>query len=57
LSDAQAQGFTDDDLGKLLSIVDPKGYIRKSWQWDEQKDWFHAFSGKFSYKNIKKRFF
>lgn len=43
--DMKAQGFTDDDLEKLLSIVDPKGYIRKSWQWDEQKDWFHAFSG------------
>jgi ATP-binding cassette subfamily D (ALD) protein 3 len=43
--DMREQNITDDDLEKLLSIVDPKGYIRKSWSWDEQKDWFHAFSG------------
>jgi len=43
--DMRDQNITDEDLEKLLSIVDPKGYIRKSWNWDDQKDWFHAFSG------------
>jgi len=36
---------TDEDLAELLRIVDPKEYILKTWQWDDEKDWFHAFSG------------
>jgi len=45
LHEMRSQNITDKDLEGLLSIVDPKGHIRKSWQWDDQKDWFHAFSG------------
>jgi len=40
-----AMGVTDDDLAKLLSIVDPAGNILKEWTFDTEKDWFHAFSG------------
>jgi hypothetical protein len=28
-----------------LKIVDPKEHIRKTWNWDDEKDWFQAFSG------------
>lgn len=38
-------GVTDDDLRKILSIVDPAGNILKEWTFDTEKDWFHTFSG------------
>jgi len=41
----KAANVTDEDLAELLRIVDPKEYILKTWQWDDEKDWFHAFSG------------
>lgn len=44
-SQMEKMGVTDDDLAKLLSIVDPAGNILKEWTFDTEKDWFHAFSG------------
>jgi len=44
-ADMEKQGVTDLDLQKLLKIVDPKEHIRKTWEWDDEKDWFHNFSG------------
>jgi len=41
----ESANVSDDDLAQLLRIVDPKEYIRKTWAWDDEKDWFHAFSG------------
>eukprot|EP01092_Planopodium_desertum_P006979 TRINITY_DN28727_c0_g2_i1.p2 TRINITY_DN28727_c0_g2~~TRINITY_DN28727_c0_g2_i1.p2 ORF type:complete len:260 (-),score=24.86 TRINITY_DN28727_c0_g2_i1:10-789(-) len=39
-------GVTDEDLDKLLKIVDPAGKIRENWpNWEFVTDWFHAFSG------------
>lgn len=44
-ADMERQGVTDADLQSLLKIVDPKEHIRKTWNWDDEKDWFQAFSG------------
>jgi len=44
-ADMEMNNVTDDDLAQLLRIVDPKEYILNTWQWDDEKDWFHAFSG------------
>eukprot|EP01100_Stratorugosa_tubuloviscum_P000005 TRINITY_DN0_c1_g1_i3.p1 TRINITY_DN0_c1_g1~~TRINITY_DN0_c1_g1_i3.p1 ORF type:complete len:725 (-),score=331.19 TRINITY_DN0_c1_g1_i3:237-2411(-) len=41
----QARGITDEDLCKLLTVVDPAGIILSNWQLDDEKDWFLAFSG------------
>jgi len=38
-------GVEDQDLIKLLSVVDPAMTIMTNWQLDDEKDWFHAFSG------------
>lgn len=38
-------GVTDEDLKRLISIVDPSDYILKNWRLDEERDWSHAFSG------------
>lgn len=43
--DMEALGITDEDLRKLLAIVDPAENIANTWSWDIKKDWFHAFSG------------
>jgi ABC-type uncharacterized transport system fused permease/ATPase subunit len=44
-SDMEAAHITDKDLTELLRIVDPKEHILSTWNWDDEKDWFHAFSG------------
>jgi ABC-type uncharacterized transport system fused permease/ATPase subunit len=36
---------TDQDLERLLEVVDPSKNILNTWQWNDVKDWFHAFSG------------
>jgi ABC-type iron transport system FetAB ATPase subunit len=41
----EAIGVSDTDLEHLLEIVDPAKLITKTWSWDTEKDWFHAFSG------------
>lgn len=37
--------MTDEDLGDLLSVVDPAGLILKEWSYDDVRDWSFAFSG------------
>lgn len=44
-ADMERLGVTDDDLARLLAIVDPARNITTEWQWDTVKDWFHALSG------------
>jgi len=44
-ADMKKLGVQDEDLVKLLSIVDPAGIILEEWTFDTEKDWFHAFSG------------
>merc|ERR1712137_580625 len=39
------RGVTDDDLSRLLALVDPANDILNTWNFDEEKDWFRAFSG------------
>jgi len=41
----EKKNVTDLDLERLLELVDPSKNILKTWQWDDTKDWFHAFSG------------
>jgi len=43
--DMQRNGITDEDLAKLLLIVDPENKILLTWRWDEVRDWFSLFSG------------
>jgi len=43
--DMEKAGVTDEDLANVLRIVDPKEYILNTWDWNDEKDWFHAFSG------------
>eukprot|EP01118_Nematostelium_gracile_P014803 TRINITY_DN5847_c0_g1_i4.p1 TRINITY_DN5847_c0_g1~~TRINITY_DN5847_c0_g1_i4.p1 ORF type:complete len:695 (-),score=231.46 TRINITY_DN5847_c0_g1_i4:90-2174(-) len=45
LQEMHNNNVTDEDLTKLLSIVDPSNAILGQWQFDETRDWFHAFSG------------
>jgi hypothetical protein len=35
-----ALGVTDEDLEKLLQIVDPANGILGAWKWDDENDWF-----------------
>jgi len=44
-ADMEMNHVTDDELAQLLRIVDPKEFILNTWNWDDEKDWFHAFSG------------
>lgn len=44
-ADMERLGVKDEDLARLLEIVDPNKNITKEWTWDTEKDWFHAFSG------------
>jgi len=44
-ADMEALHIKDSDLTELLRIVDPKEHILSTWNWDDEKDWFHAFSG------------
>jgi len=39
------RGVTDQDLERLLDIVDPTAIIKTQWGWDEVKDWINTFSG------------
>lgn len=41
----QERGVTDEDLSRLLALVDPANDILSTWSFDDQKDWFRAFSG------------
>jgi len=41
----RGNGVSDADLTLLLSIVDPANNILKQWQFDDVRDWQHAFSG------------
>jgi len=43
--DMIANGVTDDDLSKLLQVVDPENKILRTWRFDEVRDWFSLFSG------------
>jgi len=45
VDDMKKLNITDSDLANLLSIVDPTNAILGQWNWDDVKDWFHAFSG------------
>jgi len=38
-------GVTDEDLERLLDVVDPTHIIKNQWNWDEVKDWIITFSG------------
>eukprot|EP01095_Lingulamoeba_sp_RSL-Kostka_P002036 TRINITY_DN128_c0_g1_i1.p1 TRINITY_DN128_c0_g1~~TRINITY_DN128_c0_g1_i1.p1 ORF type:complete len:757 (-),score=284.55 TRINITY_DN128_c0_g1_i1:234-2504(-) len=44
-SDMERNNVTDEDLARLLALVDPKNDILSTWEFDEEKDWFRAFSG------------
>jgi len=44
-AEMEANNVTDEDLKKLLWIVDSTGKILSNWTLDDEKDWFHAFSG------------
>jgi len=35
----------DEDLAKLLTIVDPSKSIISQYKWNEERDWFNIFSG------------
>lgn len=39
------RGVTDNDLARLLALVDPANDILSTWAFDDEKDWFRAFSG------------
>jgi len=39
------RGVTDEDLARLLALVDPANDILTIWKFDQEKDWFRAFSG------------
>jgi len=41
----KARGVSDEDLERLLELVDPSKNIVKAWKWDDERDWFLAFSG------------
>jgi len=43
--DMIASGITDQDLEKLIQIVDPEDKILRTWRFDEVRDWFSLFSG------------
>lgn len=45
LEQMRAREITDDDLYRLLEIVDPAHILKKQWEWDEVKDWINTFSG------------
>lgn len=45
VADMRAIGVTDDDLVRLLEVVDPAQSIVREWKFDDQRDWFHSFSG------------
>ena len=36
---------TDEDLCKLLALVDPANSILRQWKLDDSRNWFNAFSG------------
>jgi len=38
-------GVSDEDLARLLALVDPANDILSTWKFDDEKDWFRAFSG------------
>lgn len=38
--DMQNNGVTDEDLEKLLLLVDPARTIISQWDWDDVRDWF-----------------
>jgi ABC-type uncharacterized transport system fused permease/ATPase subunit len=40
-----ARGISDEDLARLLALVDPANDILSTWNLDDDKDWFRAFSG------------
>jgi len=41
----KSAGVSDQDLERLLDIVDPASIIKKQWKFDEVKDWINTFSG------------
>ena len=41
----KARGVTDEDLSRLLALVDPANDILSTWSFEDNKDWFRAFSG------------
>jgi ABC-type uncharacterized transport system YnjBCD ATPase subunit len=41
----RALGVTDDDLRRLLQVVDPANGILGQWTLDETRNWINAFSG------------
>ncbi len=45
VEDMRAKGVSDDDLMRLLEVVDPARSITKEWKFDDVRDWFNAFSG------------
>ncbi len=45
LDDMKKQNITDDDLEKLMDIVDPARTILGQWKWNEKRDWLNTFSG------------
>ena|SRR3990167_5060375 len=39
------RGVSDEDLARLLALVDPANDILSTWSFEDEKDWFRAFSG------------
>ena len=40
-----AKGVNDDDLLKLLAVVDMQGVVEREGGWDVEKEWRDALSG------------